>query len=125
MERNTVERVVTTERETKSRIKRSGVARLVFVKRHKPQHPQHVKVSPRELFSVEKLATSSKGHHAIEHFEKETRRKTQWSAIYIQSAAGGTTANRTSELLLPVQNQVYLGHGVKHTWTFPNTYTVS
>ena len=31
----------------KSRIKRSGQARLVYVKRHKPQHPHHVKESPR------------------------------------------------------------------------------
>ena len=33
----------------KNRIKRSGQARLVYVKKHKPQHPHHVKVSPRGL----------------------------------------------------------------------------
>ena len=49
MERNTVERAVRTEIDAKSRIKRSGQARLVSVKRHKPQHLHHVKVSPLRL----------------------------------------------------------------------------
>ena len=36
MERNAVERAVKTDIDAKSRIKRSGQARLLRVKRHKP-----------------------------------------------------------------------------------------
>ena len=46
MELNTVERAIKTETDHKNRTKRSGQARLVFV-RDKPQHPHHEKVSPR------------------------------------------------------------------------------
>ena len=49
MERNTVERAIKTERDAQSRTKRNGQAQLVYVKRHKLQHPHHVKVSPRGL----------------------------------------------------------------------------
>ena len=47
MELNTVERAIKTENSHKNRIKRSGQARLVYV-RHKPQHPHHMKRSARE-----------------------------------------------------------------------------
>ena len=46
MDRNTVERAVQTETDAKSRIKRSGQARLVYVKGHTPQ-PHRVKVNLR------------------------------------------------------------------------------
>ena len=48
MDRNTVERAVQTETDAKSRIKRSGQARLVYVKGHTPQ-PHRVKVNLRGL----------------------------------------------------------------------------
>ena len=47
MERNTVEKTLKEEIDAKSRIKMSVQARLVYVKRHKPQHPHHAMVSPR------------------------------------------------------------------------------
>ena len=55
MERNTVERAVKTERDARSRIKRSEHARLVFVKRRKAQYPHHVKVSPRVHYETDTL----------------------------------------------------------------------
>ena len=39
---NEIQLKVKTETDAKSRIKLSGQARLVYVKRHKPQHPNHV-----------------------------------------------------------------------------------
>ena len=54
MERNTVERAGKTKIDAKSRGKkeqkknRSGQGRLGYFNRHKPWHPHHVKVSPRE-----------------------------------------------------------------------------
>ena len=45
MKQNTVERAVKTERDTKSRTKRSGQARWVSVTGHQPHHPHHMKVS--------------------------------------------------------------------------------
>ena len=52
---------------------------------------------------LEKSATTSQGHHTVDHSQKDGRRKRQWSIIYIQSTADGITVNRTSELL-PVQH---------------------
>ena len=46
---DTREQAIKMKRDAKSRIKRSGQARLVSVKRHKPQHLHHVKVSPLGL----------------------------------------------------------------------------
>ena len=46
MEWNTVERAIKTAIDIRTEIKRSGRARLVYV-RHKPLHPHHVKASPR------------------------------------------------------------------------------
>ena len=57
MEQNTVERVVKTERDDRSRIKRCGQARLLYVKRHKPQHPHHVKGNPQGRVMEKKTTT--------------------------------------------------------------------
>ena len=49
MEQNTVARAVRREIDAKSRIKRSGQAWLVYIKRYKPKHPHHGDVSQRGL----------------------------------------------------------------------------
>ena len=67
MERNTVERAVKTERDAKSRTKRSGQARLICVKRHtytatSPQREGEPVGTPAKQGSYSSIRSSHKHH---------------------------------------------------------------
>ena len=59
----------------KNRIKRSGQARLVYV-RHKPQHPHHVHVSPQEPLTQSPCHIAKSYKHI--HFAVDTYSQTDW-----------------------------------------------
>ena len=64
MEQNIVERATKTKTDAKNSVQRSGQAWLVGVKRHKLQHPYHVKVSPWAIATLtlsQQLLTSLHG----------------------------------------------------------------
>ena len=72
---------------------------------------------------LEKSATASEGHHAFDHSENERRRNRQWSTMYTQSTADGTTANQTPELL-PVHLYRQSETRDEAHMDFPNAYSV-
>ena len=53
MEENTVERAIKTEKDTRTEffLKKEWAGSVGLCQKHKPQHPHHVKVSPRGLSS--------------------------------------------------------------------------
>ena len=68
MERSTVERALKTETDATSGSKSSEQAQLVYVKRHKPQHPHHVMVSSWGRNSAKKFTLFSKRGQQPLHF---------------------------------------------------------
>ena len=58
MERNTVERVIKTETDTRTEFKKEwAVSSVGLCQKQKPQHPYHVMVSPRELWKERPAGT--------------------------------------------------------------------
>ena len=72
---------------------------------------------------LEKSATTSPGHHTVDHLGKEGRR--QWSTISIQSTVDGTRVSIAKQNYCQCNIRDHLRHWVAYLWTFPNTYTVS
>ena len=53
---------------------------------------------------AEKSATTSQGHHTVDHLENEGHKKRQWPTIYIQSIEPTGLQLIIHETLLPVQH---------------------